>query len=154
MAKTTAAERVDLDAELEAQISAMTDEQVDELYEGAPASFSDPGPESPVHETPAIAASDPSPADMPEVAGKVHLVNLRYNNELIFLSENGKWTGTTVQFTDGHLIVDPDVAAQVKAACPYVYEEPKEGPVYTYEGFSTRSPAGYAEYVKQYHANL
>lgn len=96
---------------------------------------------------------------------KVLLVNLRYTEETIFVPENitdqhgnvhREFVGQKqLQFIDGHLYCTRSQADMVKAMCPYVYEEPKEGEVVTFHatGFRTRSAAIMAEYGARYADN-
>jgi hypothetical protein len=89
---------------------------------------------------------------------KVLLVNLRHTEETIFIPETVqdqdghrhlRFVGQKqLQFIDGHLYCTRSQADFVKSVCPYVYEEPKEGEIATFQttGFKTRSAAIMAEY--------
>ncbi|HXG72838.1 MAG TPA: hypothetical protein VNJ04_19760 [Gemmatimonadaceae bacterium] len=119
----------------------MGDIMVADLMQGAPESFSDPGPESPV----VVERTNPPMEVGLRTAppGKVSLRNIKYVNERFLI--NGEMIG----FTEGDMVTDRGTADYIKAAAPYVYEEPNEGYVFTHSsGFVTRNPAAYEEYCR------
>ena len=148
MATTTAKTKGVADTNYET----LADEQITELFAGAPEEFSEPKGEGPVIEHQQVS---PEPAILSAPEGKVILRNIRYINETLFIPVGGEiHSGRKVQFFDGTLITDRDTAEFVKATLPYVREEPTEGPVFTYEGFQTRDPKIYEQYVAYYNENV
>jgi hypothetical protein len=101
----------------------------------------------------------PGVQDVP--SGMVMLLNLRYDNEKIYLPESdgdGRkfFTGeNALEFVDGRLITTPERAEFIKSLCPYVYIEPNEGPwlEFTADGFRTRVPEAFSEYAARWAAN-
>lgn len=96
-------------------------------------------------------------ADVPE--GYEVVTNLKYQDEVIFVpevtvnsqGEQVEFTGQVrLEFIDGRLQCTEEQANFIKSVCPYVFIEPKEGPVLTYQstGFQTRVPAAYERYIK------
>lgn len=110
----------------------------------------DPAPDAgPAHDPIAPKQTDPAVSGLPAVGeGKVVLLNLRYINETIFLPVAGTaFSGQTAKFHEGHLVTDRATADQVKAICPYVYEEPESGEVFSHpSGFKTRIADAFAKY--------
>lgn len=135
----------------ETDYDTMADEQIAELMAGAPESFSDPVAEGPVIPS---ENSGPEKALLEPGEGKVVLRNIRYINQTIFLPVGGKIDNASkVQFQDGTLITDQATATTVMAGRPYIRQEPSEGQVYTYKGFSTRDPVIHQQWVQYYHEN-
>ncbi|HWV22980.1 MAG TPA: hypothetical protein VNZ58_02230 [Thermomicrobiales bacterium] len=142
-----------VEAELDAQIAALTDEEIDGIYAGAPERFQDIGDET-------IPVEQPEGGVEPELleppSGKVLLRNINYPNEVIYLTQDGEFTGESVNFIEGSLIVSEDIADQVTAACPWAKREPQTGQVLEFEhtGFKTRVPSIYQQHVAAYYDNL
>lgn len=136
--KTTTIDSMDL--------TALAEQELDDIYAGAPDRFSDAGEESPVLEH--VDVDTGAPAE--SLDDKVLLVNIYHTEETVFISDDQRknWTGKTVQFINGRLVTDRDTANKVKAACPHVYEEPTIGEWLKHEesGFQTRNPAMFARY--------
>lgn len=129
----------------------LADEQIAELYQGAPEMFSEPKAESPHTES---ENSGPEKALLNTPADKVLLRNIRHINETVFIPVNGEIVpGHYVRFVDGTLITTREKADFVKSICPHVYEEPREGPIFSYQGFHTRVPEVYQQWVSYYHEN-
>jgi hypothetical protein len=136
----------------------LDDQAVEDLYEGAPASFSDPGPETiPLEQDPMtsrgeVAAAMPDLIDDPDA---VILVNVRYPEERLFLMDDDGHRDK-VQFMDGLLVTRRETADRVRARAPYVFEEPKQGEWHVFQrtGFRTRNAAAFAAYVEAYYRNL
>lgn len=133
----------------------LTDDAIAELYKGAPERMSEPGPsESPVNEPPVLniaPAIPPVPDDE-----TVILVNLRFSNECIFISDDsGEWTGDYVQFHEGKTPLRTRLVPKVLAAAPYVYVEPSVGTLYVHPTtkFQTRNPDVWAQYCLDVAAN-
>lgn len=146
-------EQTQVDAELDAQIAAIADEYVDELFEGQPEFMSEPGNESePIEQN----QEGVDPALKGVVDGKVLVRNIQFPNEVVFLPKDGKFTGRYVQFIEGSLICDEADVDAVLAACPYARVEPRQGHVHTHAAtnFSTRVPEIYDQYVERHYANL
>ncbi len=133
----------------------MSDDMIQELMQGAPESFSEAGePADPIVpiNSPAVEGSLPGVA-----ADKVLLVNLDFVNETVFFPlEDGSINPRDKEkFSEGHLITDRASADKVLAKCPYVYEEPKTGELFTHapSGFHTRNAAGFVKYVSYWTDN-
>lgn len=145
-------ERVDTDFDMDlTSLMNASDDEVDEMYAGAPESFKDAGPES-------AEVNTETPAAVPyvEEPGMALLVNLKFPFESIFLNHEAIHEGK-VQFEDGWLSVREDAVDAVLAAAPYVYLEPKDGPVFgphPETGFATRNSNAYSEFLRNYYANL
>ena len=132
-------------------LSELAEKALEETYQGAPDRFSDPGEESPEIQHQDIA----SPVDLDAEPDKVLLVNIDFTEEKVFIPDGNRWSGRTVQFTNGRYIADRDTADRILAACPHVYEEPKSGEWFTHDesGFRTRSPQHFAKYVQKWADN-
>lgn len=143
-------QRVDTDFDMDLTSLIRDDEEIEELYEGAPASFSEPGDESPEYD-----ASAPTQQVPPVNEGNTLLLNLRFMHETILIDDVNLHEGK-VQFDDGWLAVPTAVVDKVIAAAPYVFIEPTEGPVFHHQdtGFKTRNASAYEEFVRQYYENL
>lgn len=143
-------ERVGLGSTLD--MDSLTDELIDDIYAGAPAAYSEPGPESPLIEPPVLDIEPVLPVLSP-TDERVILVNLRFTNEVIFMpGPGGEWTGEYVQFHDGRYLARPDELATILKAAPHVSVEPKEGllNVHPVTKFATRNPVVWAQYCLDY----
>jgi hypothetical protein len=131
-----------------------SDEEIDEIYRGAPESFSDAGDESPEVDLTFNEAGAPSLIAEP---GNVLLINVKYPFEQIFLDHEAVYEGKVV-FDDGWLQVREDVVPLVQAAAPHVFVEPSDtsGHVFNHaaSGFATRNAAAYDAYLQKYYDNL
>lgn len=135
----------------ETDFATLDDEQIGELYLGAPETFSEPQGEGPVIEREQVS---PEPAIIAAPEGKVVLRNIKHVNETLFIPVDGQITaGNKVQFTDGTAIVSREQAEFVKATLPHVREEPTEGEIWDFQGFQTRSRDIYEQYVRDYYEN-
>lgn len=98
---------------------------------------------------------------------RVLLLNLRFRNEKLYkpeVDEFGKRHFSTmypVQFIDGYLTTDRETADWVKAAAPYVYEEPQNPGVPPFEfdmgqkgKFRTWNQEAYNTFVRSYYESL
>lgn len=136
---------------MDMDLTGLAEQALEEVYEGAPDRFSDPGPESPVIEHLAV---DNAP-NVDDQEDRVLLVNIKFTEEKVFIPDGNVWSGRTVQFTNGRFIADRDTANRVLASCPHVHEEPKSGEWFVHDesGFRTRIPAVFVQYTQQYADN-
>ena len=134
--------------------SLVSEGEIEELFEGADNLIPDQDKESPVVEehVPPTDAADAAPLEPDQVM----LLNIRYPQQSFAMYSGGKYTGTQIAFQDGLLITDRDTANYIKSIAPHVYEEPREGYVFTHNatGFKTRNDRAYEEHVATYHRNL
>lgn len=112
-----------------------------------------------------VAGDDPGAPKPPGLreapAGKVALLNLRFENETFFVPEPDgegvtRFVGQTrLTFVDGYLVCTQEQADFVKARAPYVYQEPTSGEILTFtpDGFKTRVPEAYAEHAQRWAEN-
>lgn len=140
----------------------MPDEQVDELLAGLPEEQKNIRLERLAGDDPAA----PKPPGLREApAGKVILLNLRYENEVFWVPEVDPETGQPrfvgqqrLEFVDGYLVCSREQADFVKARAPYVHEEPgpdSAQPIMEFQhtGFKTRVPAAYQEHAVRWADN-
>lgn len=150
MGTTTVSKSID-----NSTISDLTDDAIDQLMRGAPESYSEPGED--------VDPIDPEVVASPAIdftGDTVMLTNIRHSSEEVFIPDMGsnRWSGRKVMFVDHRLVTDPDTAAIVKSACPYVYEENLSLPVSDWQihpetNFRTTNPRAFSEYARQYAEN-
>jgi hypothetical protein len=148
-------ERVDLD-NLDLGSRDYSDQEIEELFEGAENLIPDQDKESPV-----VESFDPQndPAFGLEAGDEqVILINVKFPQQSFGLhNQDGTYTGKQAQFQDGLLITDRDTANKIKAMSPHVHEEPREGHVFgpfRPTGFRTRNADAYDEHMSSYYRNL
>lgn len=120
---------------------------LEEQYDGFSADMPEPGPLSPeLVEDPVGVTNAAQGADV------VTLRNIRSPEQAFGIHEGGRYTGRMVRFVEGVLITDRDTANRILAEAPHVYEEPREGKVYSHPitNWATRSPEAFAEYNIRY----
>src|SRR6186997_1659714 len=99
------------------------------------------------------AATLEAPAFVPTM-----LINIRYPEERIAITEPAEWkgkptkviTGDHAQFTNTQYVAkDQDELDQLLAACPYLFIEPTEGPLFEDKkyGFATRNLEAYQAWM-------
>lgn len=148
-------ERVDLE-NLDLGSLDYSDQEIEELFEGAENLIPDQDKESPVVES-FDPQNDPS-FGIEAGDEQVILINVRFPQQSFGVHDSsGKYTGKQAQFQDGLLITDRDTANKLKAMAPHIHEEPREGHVFgpfRPTGFRTRNAEAYDEHMSSYYRNL
>lgn len=147
---TTSVQEPDLIASSEPRWSP---EDVDEMMVGVPETITAINLTRIAGEDPALPAP---PAFMETPTDKVILLNLKYENEKIWVpvaDEHNvpRFVGDTIlEFMDGVMLCTELQASFVERVSPHVYREPADGPLFEFAatGFKTRNLAAYNEYVR------
>lgn len=136
-------------------VSDLTEEAIDELFRGAPESYSEPG-----EETEPIDSTKVAEPVTEQDTDRVMLTNIRHSEEEVFIPDpvTKTWSGSKVTFVDYRLVTDRETADVVKKACPYVFEEDLSLPkdqwsVHPESNFMTTNARAFSEYARQYAEN-
>ena len=144
-----ATESKDIGAEID--LTQLTEDAKEILFDGAPETFSDPGPETVPVETVLV----PETVEPEKLDGKVVLTNIYFERENILIPEGNKWSGRKIVFENFRAIVDRETADVVLAIAPHIYEELPNAHWFTHEdsNFRTTSAHGFQEFTKLWAAN-